>query len=733
MGASASSRRVDVSTPPAQLVQRIAEAEEELERLRMSEYKAKGLLPVVFVSGLMIGLLVGVALGLGLMQSVTVSSVPSVLASSQIDLDPLPARATTNSTSSELISAVAALTFNILSVANIFHLAGSLTITAVYCFLIGLFLTQDETTIACMKCAIGSVAYVVVLGLMGVRLASHGDVGSAVVGGLLQTTTAYSVLPGVAFVLQACGLTWMERCKLLGSDHLSIVDAGWKLSLALLLTAACGCCSALVLHKMSGFPLLMAPAFLCTYLSFVGLSMLLWQVFRFPFRYGCLQPEILSTLAFGAAMLRAADAFFSARPEVYMGMMVTSLNALLFSLPLVMLGRLERWVPVPDGTNPANLSIYRPLHLLSHCRHVLMESRDSIPFAIAAGIYTILWMSIMTKALRLHLWAARPFALLSMSSLCLVVPHRSRHWALGFRVPLGLWFLGAVVHSETSSENNGDPVLGALLRWLGPHPSEFLAFADSILQVLTASTAMQFLSMGARSLYDAGEHSWTAAVAFWFISLLAMAARGVTSGRLLIGLCLSSWSVGLWLTGIRKAPSWAGAGSRLFFIAVSARLCHIGHDSFLMLCAGVAVICVAYFSLLFGENESAAKFRIGCVNADPDTASAAPSAVAMCVCAGLVGYGAVFGEALLISLGCFCTYASVAAFAAGDDPVSKALLIAGCAVATMLLGEVVQKALGPVQVVLSSVLGTGQPADLGAAHMLLTELVSVFARFGGDE
>jgi len=554
---------------------------------------------------------------------------------------------------------------------------------------------------------------------MGLRLACHDDDGSKLVGGLLQTVSAYALLPTMGFGLEAAGVCWTVPCLTLGSAASSLVALSPAVSLALTTVSASGVFMGLVLHHLSGFPLLMAPLFLCVYLSFMGLSLLTWALLRLPCRGGLLQPEVLCTALFGLGMFFVAEVLLvDALPEAKMGLLVTSMNALLISMPLILLGCLE--VLQPEDAGPER-SVYRPWLLLQHGLSTLLQSRDSWAFAVLAGFYVVLWSFIMTTALRLQLWAARPFALLSMSMLCFAAPRR-RHWALGFRVPLGLWFLGSVAYAEQSTAGNGDPVLRELLHWLGPQPGPFLELAESILQVLTLSTALQFLAMGAEFANESGERSWIGVSSYWIVSLLALSVRSDSSG-FIVGSCISAWAIGLWVAGLHQAPTWAGTAPRLVMLVSAARFCHLGHGGFLVPAAAGSMVGFSILSMLFGEDQRVTSVRQILVHADLAAAAPVSRALAFAACVAVNVYGAVCGEPLLITLGCFCLYVGIAALAGAEWWF---IMVAGSGLATMLLGEVVQTVLGPVHTVLGPLFGTGLPVDLRASRALVQELVLVF-------
>merc|ERR1711871_492069 len=78
----------------------------------------------------------------------------------------------------------------------------------------------------------------------------------------------------------------------------------------------------------------------------------------------------------------------------------------------------------------------------------------------------------------------------------------------------------------------------------------------------------------------------------------------------------------------------------------------------------------------------------------------------------LLLYGVVNAETLLVMLGCFCVYACVASTIAGDDPVTRAALIALCGLVTMLLAEMVREYLVPFHNALSELGCTSPFCDL---------------------
>ena len=257
--------------------QRLAHTEQEVVRLEALVAAAKRWIFVAFGGGLLVGLLVGsgICMSLSLDQCLITGTLQAdnlapkaVLRPVELEGDP------------ELLNAVVGLTLRLFSVANVLHLAGSIILTVTYLIFLYGFWSQPDI-LSCEGSFIVSVVYVAVLALMGLRLASHGDDGSKLVGGLLQTVTVYAMFPTVGFGLEATGLCWTTPCRTLGSpDASSLVALSPAVLLALTIASGSGVHMGLFLHHLSGFPLLMAPVFLWVYLSFMGLSLLTWGFLR---------------------------------------------------------------------------------------------------------------------------------------------------------------------------------------------------------------------------------------------------------------------------------------------------------------------------------------------------------------------------------------------------------------------------------------------------------------------
>merc|ERR1712151_137415 len=80
----------------------------------------------------------------------------------------------------------------------------------------------------------------------------------------------------------------------------------------------------------------------------------------------------------------------------------------------------------------------------------------------------------------------------------------------------------------------------------------------------------------------------------------------------------------------------------------------------------------------------------------------APFKLRLAVGGALLFQGVMSDEAVLLTLGCFCTYTSLASTMVGEDNFSRAIVIATCGLATMLLGELAQAYMLPLQVALAS-------------------------------
>merc|ERR1712137_650523 len=151
----------------------------------------------------------------------------------------------------------------------------------------------------------------------------------------------------------------------------------------------------------------------------------------------------------------------------------------------------------------------------------------------------------------------------------------------------------------------------------------------------------------------------------------------------------------------------------------SARFVHLSHGGFFVPFVAGSIVCLTFFSLLSGEGNNFTSVRKALVNPDVATANPAPRVLVFMVCAALVLSGTLWGEALLITCGCFFTYVGVASFAANENPLCIAFLIACCGIVTMILGDVTQACLDPVKRVLDPVFGTGLPVEIRASQALV--------------
>lgn len=604
-----------------------------------------------------------------------------------------------------IVSAVTDLTLQIVSLPNVLTSVGSLALTGVLVYVLLSFWNDDrriEATYryASWRTAVLALGYGAVLVLAGDRSWSRGDDGSRILGGLLYCGGAIAAPVVAACLLHVLGWSWLTGVTRLGSRGMrSLVDmdrAGP--APAVMIIAGIGACAAMSLHARSGFPLLLVPATCCLYMGFVCLIMVLWRILRLPrCPSALLQPEVMATFAFGALMLLGASSNDEGRNQpaaARLAMLVSGMNAMLVALPALLMGVVD--VFVPNGVGLALASIYEPFTLGAKCFDLLGRVRNTIVFSAAASVYVLVWVAVMNNALRLRLWTFRPFVLLSLNALCAASPYGSLGWTLVFRVPIGIWLLAVVMHVENAGSGM-DPVLQEVLRWLGPHPGPFLELLHGILQASTASTAMICLGSGlVCARHQFGARSWIHLSICWGFSVLSLAARADCAGAL-VSLCLSISAIVFFFIGTHLLPDWSGASSRLVVFLLAGRLCHSGHGSMVMTLSCGFTICFLCLTMAFGESDSAHGMRKVLLHGDGTRAAPVAFFVRLAASATLFFHGVATDSTVLVTLGCFCIYTSLASTIAGNDNLSRATVVALCALATMLLGEAAQTYLAPMQ------------------------------------
>jgi len=109
--------------------------------------------------------------------------------------------------------------------------------------------------------------------------------------------------------------------------------------------------------------------------------------------------------------------------------------------------------------------------------------------------------------------------------------------------------------------------------------------------------------------------------------------------------------------------------------------------------------------MAFGEGDIIGKMRQAVFHHEDASRSPATIGTVLAASSLLFVYGVVNDEALIVTFGCFCIYTSFASMVTGDNNVSRAIVIAFCGLATMLLGEAVQKYMEPVQTAFASYVG----------------------------
>lgn len=701
----------------AQLEQMQRRLEVAEERVRTLEQKIRRQ-QLAWVAALLVGLALGALLG-GL-----AGAAAATASSSGGQLEPgSPSWSSEHVASQDaasIVSAVAGLTFQMFSLPNVLTGFGSLAVSGVYVYFIfrfwrflidGAELTAEakegEICQAAQLSAALSLGYGLVLVLAGDRMWSRGDHGSRILGGLLYSCATPAAPFVVACGLRVLGWRWLAEIRLLGSPgRQSLIDmhrAGP--APAVLLISLAGIAAAVVLYARSQFPLLLIPGMMCLFCAVMALAMMLWSQLRLPrCSSAALQPEVLTILGFGALALAGASSAAAERqmaPAIRLALLVSGMNSLLLALPAVVLGLLER--SVPDRNNLAATSIYRPPQFAQECVRLALHMQESLQFAVAAGIYIVVWVAIMTSALRLHLWTYRPFVLISLTALCAVSPMGSILWTLVFRVPIGLWFMAIVMASESNDSSVADPVLQEVLRWLGPHPAPFLHLLHSLMQACTASTAMVFLGSGlAYTVKEIGQHSTVPSMVSWLLCFLAVAARADCKGPFL-SLCFAAWALGFLLLGVRLLPRWSTT-STIVVVVLAARLCLCSNGSLLITLCCSGIVCFLCITLDFGEGRATNAIRRAFLHGQTERIERVPLGTRLAVSGFLFIMGVTSDEAVLVTLGCFCVYTSLASTVPLDDDFSRAVVVASCGLATMLLGELAQAYMLPVQAAIITVL-----------------------------
>lgn len=654
-----------------------------------------------------------------------------------------------------IVMAVVGLTRQVLSLANVLTLVGSLALTAVYVFGMVVCWTPlaeqgsspDEEAIcnASRRWALLSLGYGAMLYLVGDRALSRGDEGSRLVGGLFHCGVAMLAPVVVACGMRVLGWRWLTGVRELGGpgrQSLADCGGGHHPAAAVALVASAGAETAMLLYLRSSFPLLMMPALTCSYVGFVALAAVLWQPLGLP-RYSTalLQPESLATLLFSCTALAAAGVG-EAPPAVRLAFLVGGMTSLLVALPAALLGILDLRLPGPAtdtsgaGGGQPTTSLYAPLPLGSHCVDAVRRVQASGEFAFAGAVYMAVWVSIMTTALQLRLLTCRPFALASIALLCVVAPRRSPLWDLAFKLPVGFWLLAVAVLVEHTGDDEAswDPILREVLRLLGPRPAPFLQLLDGALQVATVCTAMTCLVASLESVAAIFERTWLPSALAWLLCLLSMATRTDVHGAS-CSFCFALWALGLYILGTQLIPRWSVA-ARLAAFAFACRLFVLGHDSFLLLVGCGLAAGFVFFGLAFGE---VSQLRIMLHAVGDEDGPAAPWQVRLLASLALLAYAAASDAALLLALSCFCLYAALASLAP-VGMLERCIVVAVCGLATVLLGEAVQGWTGPLQVAVAELVTRsplhggpsqgGLPLDLLALRSLLRKLVLAMS---GDE
>jgi hypothetical protein len=194
---------------------------------------------------------------------------------------------------------------------------------------------------------------------------------------------------------------------------------------------------------------------------------------------------------------------------------------------------------------------------------------------------------------------------------------------------------------------------------------------------------------------------------YWLLSAILVAAQQEVNSFLMRQF-VAVWTCAFFILGVRVLPGWADGHARLITFAVASRLCLIGRESLLVQLVAAAFVAGTCLSLVFGENSAMVTIREVLLHPDARPAPRKDASLGFIGSAMLLGYGMMYAEVLIVMLGCLCIYSSVASIVVGDDPLSRALVIALCGLVTMLLSEIIQEQLLPLQSVLGS-MGTAFP------------------------
>lgn len=640
-----------------------------------------------------------------------------------------------------VVSAVTGITLQMCSLPNVLTCLGSLALTAVFFYAIAIFWipqmtasVEDDIRVASRVTAALSLCYGGVLVLAGDRSLSRGDDGSRILGGMLYCGCTVAVPVATSCMLRMLGWRWLKDVRLLGSRGIrSMSNMPYSgPAPALIIIAMAGFWVAAMLYSRSGFPLLLVPALLCFYVAFIALMMVFWRQLQLPSNASALlQPELLASFIFGTVLLGICVTMQGTH-AVRLAILVSGMNSMLFALPAVLMGIVDRHVRNTAGLSQA--SIYDPIALGGKFFELVLQVRGTFAFAVASSAYIMVWMFVLRSAMTLRLWTCRPFVLLSLNALCAASPYGSLGWTLCFRVPIGVCLLAMVMFME-SAGNGTDPILQEVLRWLGPHPAPFLELLHGVLQTGTAVTASLCLGSGlACASYHFGA-SWLYFMICWSFSSLSLAARLDCNGAM-VSLCLATSAVVFFLIGIRFLPEFHSARTRLIVFLLCGRLCHMGHGSLVLNSICGAALCFQFASLAFGESPRASEVRRRLFHGDPEQLRKVPFAARLLASTLLFLHGVSTHDTLLITLGCFCIYTSMASLVAGDSDLSRALVVALCGLATTFLGEVAQTYVAPLQAGIAlleqSTFGAETRSwELGFLHGFLHDVTNIMSDKAG--
>mmetsp|Transcript_7394 Transcript_7394/g.16222 ORF Transcript_7394/g.16222 Transcript_7394/m.16222 type:complete len:918 (+) Transcript_7394:76-2829(+) len=621
----------------------------------------------------------------------------------------------TSDTGPELFSAVAGITRELISLANLLHAVGSMALTAVYLFLLVTEYDscEQEATVKARRAFGWTLSYMALLLVMGMTLSRRAERGGQILGGFLFCGVA--VVAPVLTGLGLRGLDWRWSDPIVNDLGRQAVSLGNlevnHARLALILMAAAMCGASISLYLVAGFPLLMVPANIGLY-TFCITVLCQWFAKMRTFRCaGLLQPEVVSTLSFAVALLAVSISpvgHIGFPAPVRLSFLVSSMNALLVSAPIVILGVIERVVPrrsIQAGAGDlwVTVSVWKLFPFLEQLYHMLESVQGTAAFAVGATVYLLVWILVMTASLRMRLWACRPFSLLSVVALCAALPRQSVKWALAFKVPLGLWLLAVALFVENAGESMADPVLREVLGWLGPRPAPFLALFHSILQVSTINSAMLCLTAGIDSAHhEVGSNAWVLVGCAWLVGLMAVQSRSEARGSL-PRFALSIWSAFFLMLGTRLAPAWSSLSTRALIFAASTRwaVMAVSIDSFPLGMTAAFLLGFTYLGLL-GEGQELYRIRRSLISENNTMAEQAPRVVVLLLLSALILTSLVAEAKTPLTLGCFMFYILLTSAVAGKTAVSRALVVGSCGVATMLLADTVQECVGPVQMAATS-------------------------------